>query len=162
MRIRDERPEDIAAVRELNLKAFGQPDEADIVDKLRSDCPKLLSLVAEDQGRIVGHILFSPVTLERPEDTVEGMGLAPMAVLPELQRKGIGSKLVEEGLKRGRSAGWPFVVVLGHPEYYPRFGFEPARPKGIRCQWEVPDNVFLVLTFVAGLTGLARYRPEFG
>ena len=101
-----------------------------------------------------------------PGEPILGMGLAPMAVLPERQRAGIGSQLVREGLKRLRAASTPFVIVLGHPEYYPRFGFQPASRYGIQCQWEgVPDQAFMILIFhkpaLRGVSGVARYRDEF-
>ncbi len=141
MEVRRERPEDRPAVRAVNQQAFGQPQEAAIVDALRDACPGLVSLVAVLDGRIVGHILFSPTVLEDPAGVVHGMGLAPMAVLPEFQRRGIGSALVRAGLDILRAEGVPFVNVLGHPEYYPRFGFAPASRRGIRSQWDgVPDR----------------------
>jgi len=94
------------------------------------------------------------------------MGLAPMAIAPERQRQGIGSRLIEAGLKVLRQQACPFVIVLGHPEYYPRFGFVPASGHGLACQWEgVPDEAFMVLildkAFMAGVSGVARYRDEF-
>ena len=114
----------------------------------------------------MGHILFTPVRIESAERRVVGMGLAPMAVLPDRQRQGIGSKLVRQGLDILRERGCPFVVVVGHPEYYPRFGFEPASAHGLGSQWEgVPDEAFMVLVFDAdamtGVSGVAKYREEF-
>ena len=166
IRIRPEKPKDIISVRSINEQAFCQPAEADIVDKLRPICPATLSLVAEDSGCVVGHVFFTPATVESETGTIEGMGLAPMAVLPGRQRQGIGSNLVEHGLKILRERGCPFVIVLGHREYYRRFGFEPASRYGLKCQWEgVPDEAFVVLIFdeqvMAGLSGVARYRDEF-
>jgi putative acetyltransferase len=121
--------------------------------------------VAVKQNQIVGHILFSPIEIKSKETSVQGMGLAPMAVLPEFQRRGIGTDLVREGIKRLTGRGCPFVIVLGHPEYYPRFGFEPASRYGVRCEWEVPDEAFMILVLdpsaIRGVSGLARYRPEF-
>jgi putative acetyltransferase len=164
--IRDERPEDIEAIRNVNDKAFGQPDEGLIVDRLRENCDDLVSLVALTSGQIVGHILFSPVVLDGPGGTIGGMGLGPMSVLPRYQRLGIGSMLVEAGLERLRERGCPFVIVLGHPEYYPRFGFEPASGYGIKSEWDVPDEAFMVLltdpSQMGGQSGVAKYRPEFG
>ena len=166
MTIRPERPEDASQVRQVNERAFGQPVEAGLVDKLRQACPDSLSLVAEEDDVVVGHILFTPVRIESAERRVVGMGLAPMAVLPDRQRQGIGSKLVRQGLDILRERGCPFVVVVGHPDYYPRFGFEPASVHGLRSQWEgVPDEAFMVLAFEAdamtGVSGVARYREEF-
>jgi putative acetyltransferase len=164
--IREEQPEDQASIRRINEAAFGQQAEADIVDNLRSSCGNLLSLVANVEDLAVGHILFSPVIIEAKGDPPEGMGLAPMAVLPEYQRRGIGSLLIREGLERLQSAAVPFVIVLGHPEFYPRFGFEKASYYGLRCQWQgVPEQAFMVLVFDAsalqGVSGVVRYREEF-
>ncbi len=160
--IREERAGDEAAVRGVNTDAFGQPDEAEIVDALREHCSDRLCLVALDGEDVVGHILFTPATLEG----VQGMGLAPMAVLPNRQRDGIGSQLVRRGLDELRERGCPFVIVLGHPKFYPRFGFERASARGIRCKWEAPDEAFMILVIdeavMAGISGLAHYRSEFG
>jgi putative acetyltransferase len=113
---------------------------------------------------VIGHILFTPVTVDG-SNTV-GMGLAPMAVLPSQQRKGIGSQLVRHGLDHLRQTGCPFVIVLGHPEFYPRFGFEPASRYRLGSQWEgVPDEAFMVAVLNADALpkagGTARYRDEF-
>jgi putative acetyltransferase len=126
----------------------------------------LLSLVATSDDSIVGHILFSPATIEHDGNVLEGMGLAPMAVSPEYQRQGVGSALVESGLKTLRARSCAFVIVLGHPDYYPRFGFELASKHGIECQWEgVPDEAFMALILdeaaMEGVSGVARYRDEF-
>ena len=163
--IRPEKPEDSSQIRRVNERAFGQPSEADLVDKLRTACAEALSLVAEDgDDGIVGHILFTPVVVG--ERLAFGMGLAPMSVLPDRQRQGIGSQLVRRGLNILRERGCPFVVVVGHPEYYPRFGFEPASKHGLLSQWEgMPDAAFMVLVLdvdtMAGASGVARYRDEF-
>ncbi|MDO8736026.1 MAG: N-acetyltransferase [Thermoleophilia bacterium] len=164
--IRMERPEDISAVRIVNELAFGQPTEADIIDGLRMNCPDSLSLVAVDGDAVVGHILFTPVVIDGPGGTISGMGLAPMAVLPERQRQGAGSMLVREGIELLGQRGCPFIIVLGHPEYYPHFGFEPACFHGITCQWEgVPDEAFMVMILdrgmMEGVSGVACYLDEF-
>jgi putative acetyltransferase len=164
--IRDEAAGDAPAVRAVLEEAFGSPLEAGIVDALRADCPDRLSLVAEGDGGIVGHILFTPVEIDAAEGVLRGYGLAPMAVRPAWQRRGIGSALIAEGTRRLRDAGVPYVIVLGHPEYYPRFGFERASRHGVRCQWPgVPDEAFMLLVLdpavAPQLAGLARYRPEF-
>ena len=164
--IRPERPRDYSEVHRLNELAFGQPLEANLVDKLRTNCPDALSLVAADGEHVVGHILFTPVAIDSSERRLVGMGLGPMAVFPERQRQGIGSQLVREGLKILRERRCPFVVVVGHPEYYPHFGFESASRQGLTCQWEsVPDAAFMVLIFDAsameGARGVASYKPEF-
>jgi putative acetyltransferase len=163
--IREETPEDLPAIHAVNQAAFGRPDEAALVDRLRANGAVLLSLVAVAGGRVIGHILYSPVALGDEGAPLDGAGLGPMAVLPEEQRSGIGGRLIAEGTRRLRERGCPFIVVLGHPEYYPRFGFIPASMLGIQCTWDVPDNVFMVLTLdsarLAGKTGPARYRDEF-
>jgi len=163
--IREETARDVGQVRMINIAAFEQPDEADLVDALRAGCPEVVSLVAELDGRVVGHILFSPVTLPAGDRTLQGMGLAPMAVLPEHQRDGVGARLVEKGIERLQRSGCPFVIVLGHPGYYPRCGFERASAHDISCQWEAPDEAFMIRVLdtaaMAGAAGVARYRPEF-
>jgi len=163
--IRPEKPEDASQVRNVNELAFGQQAEADLVETLQQACPDSLSLVAEDDA-VVGHILFTPVVVESAGRRVVGMGLAPMAVLPDRQRQGIGSQLVRRGLDILHERGCPFIVVVGHPEYYPRFGFEPASMRGLASQWEgVPDAAFMVLVLdvhaMAGVSGAAKYREEF-
>ncbi len=165
--IRPEEPGDIAAVHEINEKAFGQPAEAHLVDSIRDACPDAVSLVAVRDAGIVGHIFFTPVTIADDEQEITGMGLAPMAVLPDYQRQGIGSRLIEAGLEILRQRNCPFVIVLGHPEYYPRFGFVPAARHGLMCPWEnVPDEAFMVLVLdeatMSGVSGVVKYRAEFG
>jgi putative acetyltransferase len=165
--IREGREKDEEAVRAVNEKTFGQPDEANIVDRLRKNCPGQLSLVALDDDEVVGLILFSPAKIESNAKTIEGMGLAPMAVLPAWQRQGIGTLLVNRGIEMLRSQGCPFIIVLGHPEYYPRFGFVQASLHGIRSQWDgVPNEAFMILILeraaMKGISGVARYRDEFG
>lgn len=159
--VREERPDDVAAIRDVNRRAFGQDQEANIVDALRSNGAALLSLVAIVDDRIVGHIMYSPITV----GNVTGAALGPMAVLPDYQRSGIGSKLVEAGNLGIRNAGHPFIIVLGHANFYPRFGFTPAANLGIKCEWEVPEDVFMVLMLdparMHGVSGLAKYRDEF-
>jgi putative acetyltransferase len=160
--IREERPDDVAAVRDLNTRAFGQDQECNIVDALRVNGAALLSLVATLNDQVVGHILYSPVIIG---GNVRGAALGPMAVLPEHQRQGIGSKLIEVGNRKLKDAGCPFIIVVGHADYYPRFGFRPANEHGIKCQWDVPDDVFMLLVLdqakMEGVSGLARYRHEF-
>ncbi|MBN1546895.1 MAG: N-acetyltransferase [Syntrophaceae bacterium] len=164
--IREEKPEDIPAIRTVNERAFEQPAEANVVDKLREVCPGILSLVAVQGGKVVGHILFSPAVIEGDGVSIKGMGLAPVAVLPEFQNSGIGSELSREGLRILREQGFPFVIVLGHPDYYPRLGFERASHYGISSQWEgIPDEAFMILILdrkaMGGVSGVARYRDEF-
>jgi putative acetyltransferase len=164
--IRTESPADVRQVRTINEQAFGQPMEADLVDRLRASCREGLSLVADDAGAVVGHILFTPVVIDSTGRRVEGMGLAPMAVLPGRQRQGIGSSLVRRGLEMLRERGCPFIVVVGHPQYYPRFGFDRAAGHGLESEWEgIPEDAFMVLILdaaaMSGVSGVARYRREF-
>jgi len=163
--IRAERSEDASRVRHVNERAFGRPTEADLVERLRGACADSLSLVADDDA-VVGHILFTPVVVESAGRRVLGMGLAPMAVLPDRQRQGIGSQLARRGLSILGERGCPLIVVIGHPEYYPRFGFEPGSAHGLASQWEgVPEAAFMVLVLdmhaMAGISGVATYREEF-
>jgi len=162
--IRPERPADIQGIRAVNLEAFETSAEADLVDALRTQAEPIVSLVAEDREAIVGHILFSPVSLTAdPELRI--MGLAPMAVMPTRQRHGIGSALVHEGLEQCRRLGFGAVIVLGHAEYYPRFGFTPASHFGLSCEYRVPDDVFMVLELDEGIlhgkSGSIRYHAAF-
>lgn len=160
--IRQECAGDVAAIRDVNRRAFGQEQEGNIIDALRENRAVLLSLVAVLDGTIVGHILYSPATVA---GRIDGAALGPMAVLPDYQRQGIGSKLVEAGNQQLKDVGCPFVVVLGHADYYPRFGFGSAKDYGITCEWEVPDDVFMLLVLDAvkmrDVHGLVRYRREF-
>lgn len=164
--IRTETVQDIPAIRKVNKLAFERDTEADLVDKLRETCPDLLSLVAEEDGVIVGHILFTPAQITGKSETINGMALAPMAILPQRQKEGIGSALVREGIHWLESPSCPFIIVLGHPEYYPRFGFRPAVKSGVVSQWPgLPDEVFMMLTLdheqMSGFAGTAWYQPEF-
>jgi putative acetyltransferase len=165
--VRPERPGDVAAIRRVNEAAFGRAAEADLVDALRAHGRVSRSLVAEHAGVIVGHILFSPVRIDSERTSTAAIGLAPMAVLPAHQRAGVGSLLVRTGLDECRRAGHGCVVVLGHPEYYPRFGFVRASRHGLA--WEghsAPDEAFMVLPLredaIAAGGGVVRYAPEFG
>ena len=161
--VRIEQPGDRDAVRALNERAFGGREEADIVEALHRANAVVVALVAEVGAAVVGHILFSPVTVEHSDTPL--LGLAPMAVDPSRQRQGIGSRLVREGLERCRAAGADGVVVLGHAEYYPRFGFVPVREFGLRCEYDVPADVFMALELtqgaLRGASGLVRYHAAF-
>jgi putative acetyltransferase len=163
--IRAEAEGDEAAVRRVNELAFERAGEADLVDALRRGGAQLVSLVAEEGGRVVGHILFSPVTVESDAGDWGALGLGPMAVLPERQGRGVGSALVREGLKECARLGREVVFVLGHADYYPRFGFRAAARDGIGCEFPAPDENFMVAELrpgaLGGRTGLVRYAPEF-
>jgi len=160
-----ERPEDANAIRFVLEEAFGQSIEADLVDALRRRGALTLSLVALRENEVVGHIVFSPVTIESAESSFDAIGLGPMAVLPPYQRKGIGSQLVRIGLEQCRQAGHEIVVVLGHPDFYGRFGFVSTKHRGIYCEFDVPDDVFMVMELrqgaLAGRGGLVKYQPDF-
>ena len=164
MLIRSEEQRDWAAVHAVNASAFETPAEANLVDDLREHATPLVSLVAEDNGAIVGHIMFSPVSLAG-HPTLRIMGLAPMAVAPEHQRKGIGSALVRAGLEHCQQLGFGAVVVLGHPAYYPRFGFSSSARFGIGCEYDVPEDVFMVVElragFLHGASGTVAYHAAF-
>ncbi len=164
MLIRAEKENDQEAVFAVNGSAFETPAEATLVDLLREQARPVVSLVAEDQGNVVGHIMFSPVVLSGNPD-LKVMGLAPMAVAPEHQRKGIGSALVRAGLEQCRLLGFVAVVVLGHPEYYPRFGFSPSSRFGIDSDYEVPEEVFMAMELepeaLSGKTGRVKYHHAF-
>ena len=166
MTVRTESTKDDESVRRVNELAFEQPNEADLVDALRANAHPFISLVAVVDEQVVGHIFFSPVSIESESGVFTAMGLAPMAVLPEYQNQGIGSQLVREGLKECQRLGHGIVVVLGHANYYPRFGFTPASLKGLRSEYDVPDEVFMVTELVPGALegrrGLVKYHPEFG
>lgn len=161
LHIRPEREEDHAVVQRVNEEAFGGQTEAKLVNRLRVHS-RFLSLVAESDGEIVGHILFTPVTLDDEDRGI--MGLAPMAVLPGQQGKGIGSALIETGLQACREADASAVIVLGHADYYPRFGFVPASRFGVSSEYDVPDENFMALELRPGALaggGLIRYHHVF-
>lgn len=164
MLIRPERESDWPAVHAVNMAAFGRPAEADLVDAVREQCCPVVSLVAEEDGEIIGHILFSPVTLSGHADAMI-MGLGPLAVWPAHQRQGIGSALALAGLERCRELGAGAVVVLGHASYYPRFGFKTSTCFGIRSAFDVPEEAFMVVELLPGYlnnrSGVAHYHPVF-
>ena len=166
MTIREEQSDDVAAIRRVILEAFDGPVEADLVDKLRANGKFRLSLVAELDGQVVGHILFTEVAIEDADLRSRALGLAPLAVLSEFQRKGVGSALMRRSLERCHEMGHDAIVVVGHAEYYPKFGFLPASRYGLRCEYDVPEDVFMAFELRAGalqgIEGLVRYQPEFG
>lgn len=161
---RAESQNDASDIRNINRLAFGGPEEARLVEQLRGEVAPLVSLVLESDGQMIGHILFSPVELEQYPD-LRIMGLGPMAVRPEKQRQGFGQALVRKGLDDCRRLGAGAVVVLGHPEYYPRFGFRKASAFGLVSKFDVPDEVFMALELIPGYldnaVGTARYAPAF-
>lgn len=165
--IRVEALEDREAVDEVVRQAFGREVEVGLVQAIR-DSPgwlPALSLVAERDGRIIGHVLFSRIAIESVTSALPGLVLAPVAVAPSAQNQGVGTALVNEGLARARALGERLVVLLGHPNYYPRFGFSSARAQGIESPFPVRDEVFMALDLrpEAGppIRGTVRYPPAF-
>ena len=163
--IRHETLADFEAIQKVNLRAFEQSNEGNIVDALRVAGALTISLVALHDNQIVGHIAFSPVTIESGDGSFTVLGLGPMAVLPEHQNEGIGSQLVEAGLKECLRLGHEIVVVIGHLEYYPRFGFFPAGPSDIKWEHVVPEDAFMFVELnagaLAGRTGVVKFHPAF-
>ena len=162
--IREETPEDSTGVWDVNEQAFGGPEESKLVARLHVAGNVAFSLVAVLDGRIIGHILFSPVAIEQSPENCRGIGLAPMSVLPNFQDRGVGSRLVREGLDACRRLGYDVVVVLGHPEYYPRFGFTRAKDHGLENEYGATD-AFMVTELKKGMLkdvkGLVKYGVEF-
>jgi putative acetyltransferase len=161
--IRPEQPGDAAAIDAVVRAAFEQPAEAELVAALRAAGRATVSLVAVEDDAIVGHVLYSPVTIDGAPGRV--LGLAPMAVRPDRQHAGIGTQLGEAGSTHCAAAGATALVVLGHPRFYPRFGFIPASQFGLRCIYDAPDEGFMALELVpgalSGISGLVEYAPEF-
>jgi putative acetyltransferase len=163
--IRYAQPEDHVAIHAIHTAAFGRPHEGNLVDALRRAEALIVSLIAVQDGRIVGHIAFSPVTVTSNTTTIEVLGLGPLAVLPARQRHGIGAQLVRVGLAACRATSHGVVVVLGHPHYYTRFGFTTAKHYGIVWEHDVPEEAFMVQELKEGtlgqIQGIVKYRPEF-
>lgn len=165
--IREEQAEDLPAVFEVNTAAFGQPNEGHLVNKIRESENFVpgLSLVAVAEESIIGHILFSKITIEQADRQFEVINLAPLSVLPAWQRKGVGKKLVKTGMRKVKSLGYDAVIVLGHEEYYPKFGFERASRFGVACPFEVPDAAFMAIELIPdaldGKSGTVRFPPAF-
>jgi putative acetyltransferase len=162
--IREEQPHDQNQVRKVNEAAFGCSDEADLVDRLRAEGAVLLSLVAEIDSEIIGHILFSRMTVQTPQAAVAAVALAPMAVLPDHQGRQVGSQLVRRGLAELRGRGERIVIVLGHQHYYPRFGFSSENARSLASPF--PPEAFMALELssgaLEGVQGSVRYPAAFG
>jgi len=164
MIIRHEEPQDTAAIRQVNEQAFGGTGEANAIDALRDRDQLTLSLVAVQDDMVIGHLLFTPATIETADQVWPALGLAPLSVLPEYQRQGIGTALMEAGLAECARLGFERVIVLGHPDYYPRFGFQRASQSGVRFEFEAPDEACMILALspgaLEGVSGVAKYLPE--
>jgi predicted N-acetyltransferase YhbS len=167
LNIRSETKKDFPKITQVNNSAFGQENEGRLIERLRQTenyIPEL-SLVAELDDEIVGHILFYPITIHSDTSKFQSISLGPMAVTPVLQRKGIGSRLVNEGLEAAKKLGHRSVIVVGHPEYYPKFGFKRASQWNIKVPFEVPDEAFLAVELVEsefkGKSGTVEYPEEF-
>ena len=162
--IREENSNDIKSIFRVNEQAFETNAEARLVDLLRDRGKATVSLVAEVGGQIVGHILFSPVSIEPPSENWNALGLAPLAVTPRMQRQGIGGKLIKSGLQRCQGLGFELVVVLGHPTYYPKFGFRRASEFGLANEYQA-DEAFMAIELLPGVltknNGFVKYAPEF-
>jgi predicted N-acetyltransferase YhbS len=165
--IRSEKPSDYEDITLLNDIAFGQTEEGILVEKLRKN-PKFvkeLSRVAIFDNSIVGHILFFPVLIRDNEMTHPTLALAPMSVIPEFQEMGIGASLVKDGLAIAQKHGYQSVIVLGHPTYYPKFGFRPASEWGIKSPFEAPDEAFMAIALqpeaLKNISGSVEYPIEF-
>jgi putative acetyltransferase len=163
--IREELPADHATIREVNRQAFGGDAEANLVDRLRNSGAVIISLVAIENEQIVGHILFSEITIETEQSVIPAVSLAPMAVLPEFQRRGIGSALVRAGLELCRERGRSIVIVLGHQEFYPRFGFSAELAMSLRSPYFGASRAWMAAELVPGaldgVKGVVRYPAAF-
>lgn len=157
MLIRDEHPDDLPAIRAVVEAAFGQRQEADLVERLRAEGDAVISLVAVDGGKVVGYVLFSEMTAP-----FRALALAPVSVAPERQCSGIGSRLIRAGLSRSEKDGWAGVFVLGEPDYYGRFGFDAARARGFASPYAGP---YLMVRALGGAlpvtTGRIGHAPAF-
>jgi putative acetyltransferase len=167
VQIRPETPTDYPGIREVNDGAFGQTNEGLLIEKLRlnPDFIPGLSLVAELEGKVIGHILFFPIEINQDANSFPSLALAPMAVRPEYQNKGIGGQLIQKGLEKATALGFDSVIVLGHQHYYPRFGFVPAARWKIKSPFDVPEEVFMAMALVPdglkNVSGTVKYPKEF-
>lgn len=164
--LRPEIPADIPAIRQVNELAFGRPDEAKLVDKLRDAAAITLSLVAVQHEQVVGHALFSPVTIVAEDGSVTpAVALGPIAVHPAWQNQGVGGALIRQGLAECQSAGYGLMIVLGHRDYYPKFGFVAAANHNIHYTQPLPEGVFMVAELqpqaLATVQGIVHYHPAF-
>jgi putative acetyltransferase len=165
--IRRERPEDFDAIRSITMMAFDNKAEADLIDRLRENCDDYVSFVAVKDGDIVGHLMFTCASIEHPDgEKTMGWGLAPMGIMPILQKKGVGTKLIETALTEiQEDQNRAFIIVLGHKDFYSKFGFVPASMFGIKSEWTgVPNESFMIMKLQTPkhpLAGTAKYHAEF-
>lgn len=163
--LREAEPGDYAAARRVLTRAFGQPDEADLVEALRAEGVVILELVAESDQQVAGHILYTELPIEASDCAVRAAALAPLAVDPDFQRRGIGGALIHMSLPMLAHAGVDAVVVLGEPAYYTRFGFSPELAAGLQSPFP-PGPHFMALELspgsIDGLTGRLCYARAFG
>lgn len=158
--IRSEEHKDIDQVRAILQAAFPTDAESKLVNTLRAHGKAIVSLVAVHGGAVLGHILFSAVTTSPPSNA-RGIGLAPVAVRPDVQSQGIGSELIREGLRLCQELGFDYGVVLGNPKYYRRFGFEKAGDSGIRNEYGADEEFMLIKFLACEVSGVVKYMPEF-
>lgn len=166
MGIRAEKGSDLQEIWQINAEAFETEAEADLVNILRESGIPFISMVYEDNNKLSGHILFTPVELEGHTKNLRIIGLGPVAVIPEMQNKSIGSALVKAGIEQCKSEGYDAIIVLGHPNYYPKFGFVLSVKYGIKSEYDVPEDVFMVLELkenaLKGKQGTIKYHEAFG
>ena len=165
MLVREETPQDHEAIREVNRLAFDGDAEVRLIDRLRADGDVVLSLVAQIDGEVVGHILFSKLESKTTGRGIKAVALAPMAVSPEFQERGIGTAMIERGLALCRERGYTVVVVLGHPDYYPRFGFSREKAQALESPYSELGEAYMALELVPGaldgVSGTVRYAAAF-
>ncbi|OZM56817.1 hypothetical protein CIB95_08570 [Lottiidibacillus patelloidae] len=166
--IRSEQKADIERIYQINTLAFAREGEGKLVNEIRKSPYFIppLSLVAEnDKGIVIGHILFSKITIETSDKSVETLALGPVAVVPDFQRQGVGGALIREGIRKAKGLNYDSVVVLGHAEYYPKFGFSKASEKGIKPPFTVPDEAFMILELkeeaLKNVIGTVKYTEPF-
>ena len=156
---------DVSAIHQVNVDAFKQPNEARLVDALRAAGALTHSLVAKEDGNVIGHLAVSPVTITDNGKEYHAVGLGPIAISPSRQRTGIGKALINHLIDSVLKESDNLLVVLGHPEYYPKFGFKPSLPFGIKSEYDVPQEAFMALELKPGalneISGVVRYHETF-
>ena len=158
---------DYDQIRKVHIQAFNGEAEATLVEKLRTT-PKYireLSLVARHRNQVIGHVLFYPIKIKTNKKKCDSLALAPVSVIPKFQNRKIGTTLIQKGLEKAKKLGFKSVIVIGHPEYYPRFGFQTASKYGITAPFKVPDNALLALELqknaLKNCNGTIRYPTQY-